>query len=136
MDVDDGGTRRSHRPRELVTGRRVTVTHGVDSEDGELFWTRIVEWGGMTFMLGDTRGWPPSQRATVTDMVSARVSAPRWMAASASVMDAYQNFMKLSGPYWHSMLYARSDHDPLLEPDHYLNYGHGPVPDLALPQRA
>jgi len=133
--VDDGGTRRSHRLRELVTGRRVTVTRGVDSEDGELFWTRIIDFGGMSFMLGDTRGWPPSQLATVTDMLIARLSAPRWMTAAASVADAYQNFMKMAGPYWLSMLYARSDHDPLLEPDHYLSYGRGTVPDLAPPHR-
>ena len=54
--VDDGGTRQSQRLVELVTRRRLTVMRSVDSERGELIWTRIIDFGGMTFMLGDTRG--------------------------------------------------------------------------------
>ena len=134
--ADAGGTRSSHRLLELVTRRRVTVTRGVDHDPGELFFTRVVDWAGMKFMLGDTRGWPASHLGSVTDMILSRVEVSTWRATVSSVADAYEKFMKLGGPYWFSVLYSLGDDDPVLEPSHYLTYEHGPVPDLAPPQRA
>ena len=132
---DVGGTRQSHRLQELVTRRKVTVTRGVGGDPGELYWTRIIEWGGMAFMLGDTRGWPADRRRQVEEMIIDRVGLSPWMTAKTSVADAYEPFMKMTGPYWFSVLYAHSDDDPVLEPDHYLSYRSGPVPDLLDPRR-
>ena len=91
--VDDGGTRQSQRLVELVTRRRLTVMRSVDSERGELIWTRIIDFGGMTFMLGDTRGWPPSHRGAVTEMLLDRLEVSRWATESASEAQAYEQFM-------------------------------------------
>ena len=132
--VDDGGTRQSQRLVELVTRQRVTVVRSVDSERGELVWARVIDFGGMQFLLGNTRGWPPSHRESVTDMLLDRLEDSRWATEGASEAEAYEQFMKFAGPYWLSVLYAQSDDDPVLAPDHYLNYQRGPVPDLAPPE--
>ena len=129
--TDAGGTRSSQRLLELVARRRATVTRGVDSDPGELFFTRVIESGGMKFMLGDTRGWPASHLESVTDMVIGRVSDSAWLTPESSPVEAYEKFMKLAGPYWFSMLYSQTDDDPVLEPVHYLSYSQGPVPDFA-----
>ena len=120
--VDAGGTRSSHRLVELITRRRVTLLRGVDAEPGELFWTRIIEWRGTRFMLGDTRGWPASRREQVTDMLVGRLVTSPWQVPGASNEAVYERFMKMAGPYWLSLVYIRSDDDPVLEPTHIERY--------------
>lgn len=134
--VDDGGTRRTHRLVELVTRKRVTVRRGINVDPGELVWTRIIDWNGVKFMLGDSRGWPPAHRDAVTDMLLKRLVVPAWLTPGSPMVDAYERFMKLAGPYWLSMLYANNEADPVLEPLHYLSYARGPVPDLPVPPTA
>jgi hypothetical protein len=130
MYVDDGGTGRTHRLVEMFTKKRQTITRGVPADPGELFWTRIIDWGGMRFMLGDTRGFPAPNLHKVKDMIKVRLADPLWSTPGATTADAYERFMKLAGPYWFSILYSDDDDDPVLQPDHYLAYGHGPVPEL------
>ncbi|MCC6810750.1 MAG: hypothetical protein IT381_25195 [Deltaproteobacteria bacterium] len=132
--ADTGGTRSTHRLQELLTRRRVTVTRGVDADPGELFFARIIDTGGMRFMLGNTRGWPASYVGTVTAMMMTRIAAS--VAAEEAVGEAHEKFMKLSGPYWFSVLYTASDDDLVLDPEHHLTYRDGPVPELSLPSRA
>lgn len=132
--VDDGGTGSSQRLVELLTRRRRMVVRSASHVRGELIWTRIIEHGGMTFMLGDTRGWPPPYRDQVADMLVDRIEDSRWADETDSPEAAYEQFMKLSGPYWFSVLFSRSDRDPVLMPDHYLAYRKGPVPDFVVPQ--
>jgi hypothetical protein len=128
--ADAGGTGSSHRLVELITRRRVTVLRGVDADPGELFWTRIIEWRGKRFMLGDTRGWPASRREHLTDMLIGRLVTSPWQAPGASNEAVYERFMKMTGPYWLSIVYLRSDDDPVLEPTHFERYlGAGVEPD-------
>jgi hypothetical protein len=129
--VDDGGTGRTHRLVELVTRRRVTVLRGVHGDSGELYWTRIIEWRGQKFMLGDTRGWTSANRDFVTELVLKHVGEEPWSSLCSTLPEAYERFMKLSGPYWLSMLYSQNEDDPVLLPLHQLAYLDGPVPDLA-----
>lgn len=128
--VDDGGTGRTHRLVELVTRRRVTALRGVHGDPGELYWTRIIDWRGQKFILGDTRGWAPASRNTVTELVLKHVGEEPWSSSSSTLPEAYERFMKLSAPYWLSMLYGQNEDDPILTPSRHLSYLDGPVPDL------
>lgn len=120
--VDAGGTGSSHRLVELITRRRVTVMRGVHCGPGELFWTRIIEWRGTRFMLGNTRGWPGSRQEQVTDMLIDRLVTSPWQAPGTSNEAVYERFMKMTGPYWLSVVFLRSDDDPVLEPTHFERY--------------
>ncbi|MCK6574829.1 hypothetical protein L6V77_27475 [Myxococcota bacterium] len=127
--ADAGGTRSSHRLVELITRRRVSVMRGVDCGPGELFWTRIIEWRGTRFMLGNTRGWPGRHREQVLDTLVGRIIESPWDGPGIPGDAAYEQFMRWAGPYWLSLFFIRSDDDPVLEPTHYETYREGPVPD-------
>ncbi len=131
--VDAGGTGPFQTLVDLITGEKVTVTRGTDAERGELIWTRVIEYGGMKFMLGNSRGWPPSQRNAVTAMLRDRLDEFEFTMELTGKTQVYEQFMKLAGPYWLSILYAQSDSDPLYAPEHFLSYEEGEVPEFVPP---
>ena len=129
---DVGGTGRSQRLQELLTGRRVTVMRSINGDPSEVFWTRIIEWGGARFMLGDVRSLPGSKKHAAMEMLRDRLAGSRWWSPGLSEAAVYEKFMKLACPYWFSVFYSQSEQNPILQPDHDLRYQQGPVPALPL----
>jgi hypothetical protein len=111
-------TGRLTKYKELFTGNVVSTLRSVpDYEPGEIFLGRIIQSGNDRFLLGDPKNWPATHREALLSTVSNRLL----VVPGSSIAEQYEQFMKLSGPYWMSCVSGDFD-DEILDPDHWRDY--------------
>lgn len=113
------------RFRELFTDRVIDMTPQFDEGDpGEIVLGRLMVLDGQTYFWGGVKIFPPSALETVQNMVLDRLLDSQWVdftQPDPNLAPAYENFMRLAGPYWMSVV-ATNEQLPVLDPNHYRTY--------------
>ena len=112
-------TKKVAKFRELFTGRVFSAYPSIDHYGkGEILLARTMTYGEQVFIFGNPKGFPREAKESVEGMVSRKLF---YFDDVPTVVEQYEKFMKLAGPYWMSCV--ASDEDlPILDPDHYISY--------------
>ena len=112
-------TSRTTKFRELFTDEVISTIRSVpDYRPGEIFLGRILEIGGDRFLFGDPSCFPADRKQSIIGMVTNKMAA---YGTSDGLEEDYEQFMRLAGPYWMSVV--SDDHDgEILMPDHWIRY--------------
>lgn len=103
---------------ELISGRTVEVIRSIEEfNKGEIFLTRVVQIEGENFCFGDPKCWPKEHKNALENMVKQKL----FYFDGHSIEEQFENFMKLSGPYWMSCV-IQDKNFPIHPPDYYLSY--------------
>ena len=112
--------------KELFTGRAVSVMNTVDQFGaGEIWLVRLLEVEGDTMIFGDPKGWPASYLGHIEDMVRDKMfiygfdTGQFHKGARPSEATGYEGFMKITGPYWMSIVASDDPNDEILAPDYF-----------------
>ena len=116
---DKGRTKKAAKLRELFTDRDLSVLPSVDEYDkGEIYLTRMMTTPDRTFMFGNPKAFPRTHKKQLEEMVIDKMLS---LEIVPDVVQMYETFMKLAGPYWMSCV-TSDQNAPIHDPDHYLGY--------------
>ncbi len=112
-------TSRVTKFRELFTDQVISTIRSVpDYRPGEIFLGRIIEMGSDRFLFGDPTGFPGERKQSLIFMVTNKMAA---YGTADSLEENYEQFMRLSGPYWMSVI-SDDENGEILTPDHWMRY--------------
>lgn len=110
------------RLKELQTERVVEAHNTIDMHDnGEIFLIRLFPLGGKYFMFGSPSGFPSEWKDHLDNMVIDKMLTYYDDDPSNRFSTSYEKHMKLSGPYWMSVV-SNDGECEILDPDHYHKY--------------
>jgi len=113
-------TSRVTKFKELFTDEVISTIRSVpEYNHGEIFLGRILEVGGDRFLFGDPSCFPADRKEEIMFMVTNKMAA---YGSEDSMAEDYEKFMRLSGPYWMSVVSDDKDAE-ILMPDHWMRYG-------------
>lgn len=112
--------------RESFTGKVYEVFNTIDaSNPGEMFLVRLFPVDNRYMLFGDPKVFPKGRKKALEDMIVDKA----WIYYSSfygssnadSEIELYERHLKLSGPYWMSLV--TEDHSiDILDPDHWKSY--------------
>ena len=110
--------------KEFFTDKVISVFHMLEEpEKGQICLARVLTTGDHKYLFGEIHCWPSENTSQIFNMVVDKMSlycldAPK--SGSESLMSAqYEKFMKISGPYWMSIVGETDFFADVIMPDFY-----------------
>jgi hypothetical protein len=92
-------------------------------EKGQICLARVLTAGGHKFLFGETHCWPSENASHIFNMMLDKMSlycleVPK-MGSESRLSAQYEKFMKISGPYWMSIVGESDYFADVIMPDFY-----------------
>jgi hypothetical protein len=116
-------TQKCAKFRELICGTVSSVFPSLEEYGkGEILLARTMSYENQTFIFGNSKGFPKEAKRRIEEMVLNKLFfLEEDFGSAATLVEQYETFMKLAGPYWMSCS-TKNEDIPILDPDHYRTY--------------